>query len=146
MMPTRRAFLGSSSAAAIGLAGITLPKNSVHAAGEEPTLKVGLIGCGGRGTDAARQALRADKNVKLWAMADAFSDRLESSRNSLSKVEDVEAKIDVPQERRSVGFKDSQDAIACCDVVLLTTPPHFRPRLTKHTGAAGTQGGSLMPC
>src|SRR6187549_3324763 len=127
-MPSRREFLTSSSAVAtVGLAALTLPKDSVHAAGEEPTLKVGLIGCGGRGTDAARQALRADKNVKLVAMADAFQDRLELSRNSLSKVEDVAAKIDVPPERRFVGFNAYQDVIACCDVVLLTTPPQFRP-------------------
>src|SRR5436190_17517639 len=120
---SRRNFLSSSSAAAaVGLAGMTFPKNSAYAAGEEAPLKVGLIGCGSRGTDAARQALRADKNVKLWALGDAFGDRLELSRNSLSKVEDLAAKIDVPPERRFVGFNAYQDVIASCDVVLLTTP------------------------
>ncbi len=143
---SRRTFLGSSSAAAIGLAGLTLPNNNVHAAGEEPTLKVGLIGCGGRGTDAARQALRADKNVKLWAMGDAFSDRLESSRNSLSKVEDVAAKIDVPPERRFVGFNAYQDVINLCDVVLLTTPPQFRPLHLKAAVDAGKHVFAEKPC
>ena len=143
---SRREFLASSSAAAIGLTALTLPKNGAYAAGEEAPLKVGLIGCGGRGTDAARQALRADKNVKLWAMADAFSDRLESSRNSLSKVEDVSAKIDVPPERRFVGFNAYQDVIACCDVVLLTTPPQFRPLHLQAAVDAGKHVFAEKPC
>ena len=70
----RREFLKTSSAAVAGtLAAMALPR-AVHAAGSE-TLKVGLIGCGGRGSGAAAQALKADPNVKLWAMADAFEDR-----------------------------------------------------------------------
>src|SRR5436190_4743518 len=146
-MPSRRTFLGSSSAAAaVGIASMTLPKNAAYAAGEEAPLKVGLIGCGSRGTDAARQALRADKNVKLWAMADAFLDRLESSRNSLSKVEDVAAKIDVPPERRFVGFNAYQDVIACCDVVLLTTPPQFRPLHLQAAVEAGKHVFAEKPC
>ena len=143
--PSRREFLGTSSAVAIGsLAAMALPTN-VHAAGSD-ALKVGLIGCGGRGTDAARQALRADQNVKLWAMADAFSDRLESSRNSLSKVEDVAAKIDVPSDRRFVGFNAYQNVIDCCDVVLLTTPPQFRPLHMRAAVDAGKHIFAEKPC
>jgi predicted dehydrogenase len=145
-MTSRREFLTSSSAAAVGLAALTFPKNGAYAAGEEAPLKVGLIGCGGRGTDAARQALRADKNVKLWAMADAFQDRLELSRNSLSKVEDVAAKIDIPPERRFVGFNAYQDVIACCDVVLLTTPPQFRPLHLQAAVDAGKHVFAEKPC
>ena len=73
---SRRQFLETSSLAVAGsLAALAAPRN-VHAAGSDD-LKVGLIGCGGRGTGAASQALKADPNVKLWAMADAFEDRLE---------------------------------------------------------------------
>ena len=72
--PNRRHFLKSSAAAA---ASLTIAGNAYAQGGDE--LKVGLIGCGGRGTGAAGQALRADRNVKLWAMADAFDDRLQSS-------------------------------------------------------------------
>src|SRR5689334_16765407 len=111
---SRRVFLGSSStAAAVGLAALTFPKNGAYAAGEEAPLKVGLIGCGGRGTSAATQALHADKNVKLWAMGDAFADRLDISLKSISKVEELAPKIDVPPERRFVGFNAYQDVIAC---------------------------------
>ncbi|MBC7854077.1 MAG: Gfo/Idh/MocA family oxidoreductase, partial [Pirellulaceae bacterium] len=144
---SRREFLTStSSAAAVGLAALTFPKNTAHAAGEEPTLKVGLIGCGARGTDAARQALRADRNVKLWAMGDAFSDRLEVSRNSLCKIEELAAKIDVPPERRFMGFNAYQDVIACCDVVLLTTPPQFRPLHLQAAVDAGKHVFAEKPC
>lgn len=143
---SRRAFLGSSSAAAVGLAALTFPKNGAYAAGEEAPLKVGLIGCGGRGTDAARQALHADKNVKLWAMGDAFADRLDISLKSISKVEELAPKIDVPPERRFVGFNAYQDVIACCDVVLLTTPPQFRPLHLQAAVEAGKHVFAEKPC
>jgi predicted dehydrogenase len=123
---SRREFLETSSAVVAGsLAALAWPR-SVHAAGSD-LLKVGLIGCGGRGTSAAGQALKADENVKLWALADAFEDRLLASLSNLEKIEEVAGKIDVPPERRFVGFDAYQQVIACCDVVLLCTPPHFRP-------------------
>ncbi|MEX2027558.1 MAG: gfo/Idh/MocA family oxidoreductase, partial [Pirellulaceae bacterium] len=93
----------TSSAAALGtFAGATLVP-AVHAAGEE-SIKVGLIGCGGRGSGAAKQALQADSGAKLWAMGDAFEDRLTVSLGSLSKDEKIAAKIDVPRDRKFVGF------------------------------------------
>src|SRR6266576_1261758 len=83
----------AGSLAAVGsLAKLAAPKN-VHAAGSEE-LKIGLIGCGGRGSGAASQALKADSKVKLWAMADAFEDRLVLSLNSLQKIEEVAPKLD----------------------------------------------------
>jgi predicted dehydrogenase len=118
---SRRSFLKSTAAAAA--LGATA---NVHAAGGDQ-LRVGLIGCGGRGTGAASQALRADTNVKLYAMADAFRDRLESSLQRLQADGEIQAKIDVPGERRFVGFDGYRQVIAACDVVLLCTPPHFRP-------------------
>ena len=119
----RRRFLQTAGLAAAAVTAVP----HVHAAGGE-TLRVGLIGCGGRGTGAARQALLADKNVKLTAMADAFEDRLNLSLKSLSAIEALHGKLDVPQEKRFVGFDAYKHVLASdVDVVLLTTPPHFRP-------------------
>jgi predicted dehydrogenase len=133
---SRRRFLETSSLATLGsLAALSGPKN-VHAAGNEE-LKVGLIGCGGRGSGAASQALKADSKVKLWAMGDAFQDRLELSLNSLQKIEDVAPKLDVAKERRFAGFDAYKHVIECCDVVLLATPPQFRPLHLEAAIAAG---------
>src|SRR5687768_2882760 len=84
---SRRDFLKGSTAAMVGgmLAGGLAMSRSAHAAGSD-TLKVGLIGCGGRGTGAAAQALAADTNVQLVAMGDAFADRLQSSLSNLKQV------------------------------------------------------------
>lgn len=128
-MPTRRTFLKASAVAA-------LAAPAVHAASGD-TLRVGLIGCGGRGTGAAQQALRADKNVKLVAMADAFADRLTKSLDELRAADGLAGKIDVPQERQFVGFDGYKDVIAASDVVLLCTPPHFRPLHLKAAIDAG---------
>src|SRR4051812_10191657 len=96
--PSRRDFL--QAAAVAGTLG-AVP--AVHAAGSD-TLKVGLVGCGGRGTGAATQALAADSGARLVAMADAFEDRLESSLGVLKADDKVGAKVDVRPERRFVGF------------------------------------------
>ncbi len=134
----RRQFISNSLAAgSVAGAAALLPTAPVHAAGDD-LLKVALIGCGGRGTGAARQALMADEHVKLVAMADAFEDRLQSSLKSLSKIEDVSGKIDVPKDRRFVGFDAYKQVLASdVDVVLLTTPPHFRPIHLKAAIDAG---------
>ncbi|HEY2414706.1 MAG TPA: Gfo/Idh/MocA family oxidoreductase [Pirellulaceae bacterium] len=133
---SRRQFLESSSLAVAGsLAALTAPRN-VHAAGSEE-LKIGLIGCGGRGSGAASQALKADSKVKLWAMADAFEDRLELSLNSLEKIEEVAPKLEVAKERRFIGFDAYKNVIECCEVVLLCTPPQFRPLHLQAAVAAG---------
>jgi myo-inositol 2-dehydrogenase / D-chiro-inositol 1-dehydrogenase len=119
----RRTFL-KTTAAAVALGQVPF----VHAAGNA-TLRVALIGCGGRGTGAASQALRADPDVKLVALADAFADRLESCLTRLQGEAQIRDKIDVPRERRFVGFDAFQQALNCgVDVVLLCTPPHFRPQ------------------
>jgi myo-inositol 2-dehydrogenase/D-chiro-inositol 1-dehydrogenase len=132
----RRDFLKSSSAITLGtLAGGAIVP-AVHAAGEE-NIKVGLIGCGGRGSGAAKQALQADSGAKLWSMGDAFEDRLTVSLGSLSKDEKIAPKIDVPRDRQFVGFDAYKQVIDCCDVVLLCTPPQFRP---LHLAAAVSAG------
>src|SRR5439155_24247941 len=107
---------------------VALAAASAGQAADPPaTLRVGLIGCGGRGTGAASQALRADPNVKLVSMGDVFPDRLQLSLSTLLKDKPIIGKIDVPQERQHLGFNAYQTVIAESDVVLLCTPPHFRP-------------------
>jgi len=136
---SRRAFLKRSSAAMIGgaVVGNLAMSRFAHAAGSD-VLKIGLIGCGGRGTGAASQALNADPQVKLTAMGDTFRDHLESSLARLRKIEAVAGKIDVPPERQFIGFDAYQQVLdSGVDVVILTTPPHFRPAQLKAAVDAG---------
>jgi len=122
----RRDFLKTTSAAIAGtsvLGGLSVER-SAFAAGSD-TLKLALIGCGGRGSGAADQALSTEGPLKLVAMADTFKDRLETSLGSLAgKHKD---KVDVSPERQFIGFEAYKQAIALADVVILATPPGFRP-------------------
>jgi myo-inositol 2-dehydrogenase/D-chiro-inositol 1-dehydrogenase len=121
---SRRDFLASSTTAAV--AATSLLTGGVFAAGSD-TLKVGLIGCGGRGTGAAKNALLADPNVKLTAMGDAFSDRLQESLTTLKRGKWADRVVVTP-ETSFVGFDAYQKVLdSGVDVVLLCTPPHFRP-------------------
>ena len=137
---SRRSFLRRSSIAAMGGSAIinTLPLvRSAHAAGSD-ILRVGLVGCGSRGTGAATQALQADPQVKLVAMGDAFADRLQSSLKTLADQPRLAEKLDVPPERQFVGFDACQKVLDCdLDVILLATSPHFRP---AHLRAAVEKG------
>ncbi|MEZ6059713.1 MAG: Gfo/Idh/MocA family oxidoreductase [Planctomycetaceae bacterium] len=135
---SRRQFLGTSLAAASALGAAAGSLSAAMHAGGDDRLNVGLIGCGGRGSGAAIQALQADDNARLVAMADAFEDRLTSSLASLSKEAAVAERIDVPKERQFVGFDAYEKLLAAdVDVVLLTTPPHFRPLHLNAAIAAG---------
>jgi myo-inositol 2-dehydrogenase / D-chiro-inositol 1-dehydrogenase len=102
----------------------------------DDTIKVALIGCGGRGTGAALQALLSKQNVKLVAMADAFRDNLDKCYTNITSdnIEDwvgvegnVKNKVDVPEEHKYTGFDAYKKAMSHADVVILTTPPGFRP-------------------
>lgn len=95
-------------------------------AANNETIKVGLIGCGGRGTGAARQALNADKNAQLTAMADVFEDRLQRSHKTL-KDQDVADRVRVDSDHQFIGLDAYQKVIDSVDLVILTTPPGFRP-------------------
>lgn len=128
------AALAAAGLAPAGLAAAALPRRA------NPVLRIGLIGCGGRGTGAAAQALRADPDTKLVAMGDVFKDRLDSSLAGITaEMEgDAAARIDVPPERRFVGFDAYQKVIdAGVDVVLLTSYPCFRPAHLQAAVAAG---------
>ncbi|MFN7141703.1 MAG: Gfo/Idh/MocA family oxidoreductase, partial [Limisphaerales bacterium] len=122
---TRRDFLKTSTAAAGGaLLGTLALERSVHAANDD-SLKIALVGCGGRGSGAAVQAMNADSNCKLVAMADAFRDRLDSAHEQIKKKH--ESRVDVPEDHKFVGFDAFKHAIDLADVVILTSPPGFRP-------------------
>ena len=109
----------------------------MHAA-EDNTIKVALIGCGGRGTGAAVNALSTKGPTKLMAMADVFYDRQKSSLTRLAK--GFKDKVDAPAERCFIGFdayKKAIDCIAPGGVALLTTPPAFRPIHVEYAVAKG---------
>ncbi|WP_247235356.1 Gfo/Idh/MocA family protein [Telluribacter sp. SYSU D00476] len=131
--------------AGLAIAGSTLPVSFVRADGSfvpnVDTLKVGLVGCGGRGTGAANQALKADPNVVLHAVADIFTDKMETSLEGLRKVHGDRVKVD--PERKFVGFDAYQKLLnSGVDVVILATTPHFRP---EHLMAA-VQAGKHTFC
>ena len=127
---SRRDFLKDSTrlAAATALAGVALPH--VHAAGSD-LIQVALVGCGGRGTGAAVNALKTSGQgpIKLVAMADVFQERLSASLGSLSRESSVASQVDVPPERRFAGFDAYKKAMDCLrpgDVAIFATPPAFR--------------------
>lgn len=124
---TRREFLKTSStvAASVAFAGAIARPGYTS---ESNTIKIALVGCGGRGTGAASQALSTKGPTKLWAMADVFEKRVQSSLANLKPAH--EEQIEVPPERQFIGlegFKHAIDSLATGDLVLLTTPPAFRP-------------------
>jgi predicted dehydrogenase len=138
--PSRRQFLKTASALAVG--GAVLGTNaqvarSAHAAGSDE-IKVALVGCGGRGTGAAEQALATVGPVTLWAVADAFEFRVQDGLRQITQQVErgrrdgnelfKDSKIDVPAERQFVGLDAYRKAIdSGADLVILATPPGFRP-------------------
>src|SRR5262245_5822872 len=118
---TRRDFLAASAVAG----GLAFAPSLF--AGQNRALKVGLVGCGGRGTGAAKNTLKADSNVKLVAMADIYDDQIKRSINQLQKNKEIAAQVDVKPDMCFTGFDAYKKVIDACDVVLLTTTPHFRP-------------------
>ena len=128
---SRREFVKTSSLLAGGLIMSPLLSKANFFSGAEGVIKIALVGCGGRGTGAATQALLSKQNVKLVAMADAFRDKLDTCYKRLMSDDgsgsSVKSKVDVPEENKFVGFDGYAKAIALADVVILTTPPGFRP-------------------
>jgi myo-inositol 2-dehydrogenase/D-chiro-inositol 1-dehydrogenase len=135
---TRRDFLKTSALAGATLAAPAILPGRMFAAENAETLRVGLIGCGGRGTGAAANALKADANVVLTAMGDVFPEPLEKSLKALQGAEEIATKVKVTPEKCFVGFDAYQKVLASgVDVVLLTAPPGFRPLHLKAAVAAG---------
>src|SRR5688572_7120286 len=124
---TRRDFLKHTGVAftAGALAGATLP--AVHAA-QDSTVQIALVGCGGRGTGAAGNALGVQNGpIKLVAMADVFENRLKLSHKSLA--DKFADQVQVPEDKKFISFDGYKNAIDCLrpgDVAIFATPPAFR--------------------
>ena len=128
----RRDFVKQSSMLAGAIAAAPIISQANFFSGSDDVIKVAVIGCGGRGTGAAVQALMSKQNVKIVAMADAFRDRLDECYKNVSGElasagAGTKGTLDVPEERKFVGFDGYLKAIPLADVVILATPPGFRP-------------------
>ena len=127
--PTRRDFLKTSTAATTTAAlAAAFPGSAGAFQDSQEILKVGLVGCGGRGTGAAREALKADPYTRLVAVGDVFRSQIDISLKSLSNVPEVTERVAVDEDHKFVGLDAFQNVIDSVDVVLLTTPPGFRPQ------------------
>jgi len=123
---TRRQFLERSAIISVGGALACGQPHVLHSATDNRKLKIGLVGCGGRGTGAAKNALDADPNVEIAALADAFPDRVERTLKMLG--DSYGGRVDVPKTRQFVGLESYKPLIdSGVDVVFLATPPAFRP-------------------
>lgn len=147
--PTRRQFIKTSTAVAAGGLAISQALSSaVYAAGSD-VIKVGLVGCGGRGTGAALNALHADPGNKLVAMGDLFEDQIVGTTSGGQKIpgslqnlqlqagDENGSQIDVPRDRIFSGWDAYKHVIEVSDVVLFATTPHFRPMHLKACIEAG---------
>lgn len=136
--PSRRDFFRTASGAAAGTAVLGLFPNAFAGAGDQ--IKVGLIGCGGRGTGAVEnicEAAGTTYNIKIHALGDIFADRLNNcleagKRNPLTK-----DKVDVSKDRCFVGFDAYKKVVESCDLIMLATPPGFRPQHLEYAVKAG---------
>src|SRR6266542_420828 len=127
---SRRSFLKTTSTAVAGGTLLSTLPVERFALGASPgdTLRVALVGCGGRGRGAAAQALKTAGDLKLVAVADAFKDNLESGLKSIqTEIHDRPERVAVSEETKFVGLDAYKQAIAAADVVVIATPPGFRP-------------------
>ncbi|HEX9513975.1 MAG TPA: Gfo/Idh/MocA family oxidoreductase [Puia sp.] len=139
---SRRDFVKNSSLLAGGMLAAPFLSRANFFSGADNVIKIALIGCGGRGTGAAVQALSTKQNVQLVAMADAFRDRLDTSyTNILEALEDKKGRVQVKEENKFTGFDAYKKAMALADVVILATPPGFRP---IHFEEAVNQGKQIF--
>lgn len=156
---SRRRFISNSAMAAIGTIGAAQLLNACTDAGSKKkelklpelltqapdgkVLKAGLIGCGGRGTGAAINYLDAGPNLQITALGDVFQDRLDNCRAELKKQKNVE----IADEKCFLGFDSYEKVIdSGVDLVLLCTPPHFRPQHVEAAVKAGKHIFMEKPC
>ncbi|TFG49626.1 MAG: Gfo/Idh/MocA family oxidoreductase [Candidatus Brocadiia bacterium] len=129
----RRDFIRTS--AAVSLGALTSLKSTAFAAGTDK-IRVGLIGCGGRGTGAAKDCVTSSEGVEITAMGDLFSDQMDKSLARLSR--EIDDKVSVTKENSFSGFDAYKKVLASdVDMVILATPPHFRPMQLKAAIEAG---------
>jgi len=124
---SRRNFVKRTTLATTGILSSGLPVGAMANVNGNKKLKIALVGCGGRGTGAIVQALQADENTELISMADAFQDRVEKSLKAVQEHFDGVMKIKIKPKNLFSGFDAYKKAIDLADVVILTTPPGFRP-------------------
>jgi len=137
---SRREFIRNTGAAVAAAATFHVASSARAAAGDSNAeiLKVGLIGCGGRGWGAAREALQADPNTRLVALGDTFADRVDDALKRFTAPGiGFEDRVMVDEDHKFTGFDAYKGVIAACDVVVLATPPNFRP---EHLRAAVEKG------
>ena len=133
---TRRQFLKTTSAVALTTA-VTPLAAARGVRRRNDVLRVGLVGCGGRGTGAAAQALTADPDTRLVALADTFGDQLDKCLTTLRGSQGIADRIDVADDMKFVGFDAYKGVVDNCDVVLLATSPYFRPMHVAYAVEAG---------
>ena len=132
---TRRSILKGGVLAATALTGLTSAM-PVHAA-ENNTIRIGLVGCGGRGCGAVGNAFAVDPNIRLVAVADAFPEKAASAVKLLKDSEKLAPRIDVIPEMIFSGFDAYKNVIDNCDVAFLCQPPHFRPASLRYAVEKG---------
>ncbi|MCF6223818.1 MAG: Gfo/Idh/MocA family oxidoreductase [Flavobacteriaceae bacterium] len=132
----RRNFIKKSSTMAVGGAILSaLPSQLFANVSGKEVLRVGLVGCGGRGSGAIFEALNTSLTVRVVALGDTFQDRVDDLHNRLKK--NYKDQCDVSEETKFVGLDAYKKVIAVCDVVLLVTPPPFRPSHFEEAIQAG---------
>lgn len=129
---SRRKFIVQSSILAGGLMTAPILTRANYFSGAADYIKVAVIGCGGRGTGAAIQAISSKQNVKIVALCDAFKDNIDNCYKELTEeinnsIGELEKRLEVPEANKFDGFEGYKQAIALADVVILATPPGFRP-------------------
>jgi len=132
---SRRGFMKSAAAGAVTLAAVSPLSSRAYAAGSDK-IRVGVIGCGGRGTHDSSRCLTADDNVELVAMGDIFPEQVNRCRKTLAQR--LPEKVKVTDEMCFSGWDAYKQVLAAdIDMVILTTPPHFRPMMLKAAIGAG---------
>lgn len=133
----RRQFLHASGGV---LAAATLSTASspifAHITGDD-IIRVGLVGCGGRGTGAATNALTVEPRAQLVALGDLFQDQVDKSHRNLTDDETIASQVNVDEEHRFSGWDSYRKVIDSCDVVIFATTPHFRPMQIEAAVEAG---------
>jgi len=138
MTANRRDFIKAAGAATAGAASLGFLGNA-HAAAND-AIKVGVIGCGGRGTGAAEnicEAAGTSYNIKIHALADAFEDRVSRCHDALKDGGGTKEKFAVEKDRCFAGFDAYKQVVDCCDLIILATPPGFRPQHLEYAVKAG---------
>jgi predicted dehydrogenase len=134
--PNRRDFLKKSAAASTALAAFSIPRFA-HA-GTDESIKVGLVGCGNRGSGAAVDALFADPHARLVAVGDTFGDQAHQALDSIKRNSPTPGQVAVAEDHVFSGFDAYKQVIdSGVDVVILATPPHFRPQHLQYAVEKG---------